>query len=58
MVAVSKVLYDSTSALNEVSDTFSLACSRKLSFHGRACEMNDLWNPSSNKMLLLMLVPS
>lgn len=29
MVATSKVLYDGTSALNEVSDTFSLACGCK-----------------------------
>ena len=58
MVATSRLLYDGTSAPNEVNDTFSLACGCRLSLWARSCEMNDLWDPSSNRILLSIVVPS
>ena len=57
MVATSRFLYDGTSAPNNVSDTFSLAYGCKLSLQARSLEINDLWDPSLNNMLLSMLVP-
>ena len=56
-MATSKLLYDGTSAPNDVSETFSLPCDCKLSLQARSLEINDLWDPSSNKMLLSILVP-
>ena len=35
---------------------FLLACDCKPSFCARSCEIKDLWEPSSNRMLLLMVV--
>ena len=58
MVATSRFLYDGTSAPNAVSETFSLACGCRLSLQARSLKINDLWDPSSNSMLLSILVPS
>lgn len=58
MVATSRFLYDGVSAPNEVSDTLSFVCNCKLSLQARFCEMKELCDPSSNRMLPSIVVPS
>ena len=57
MVATSRLLYNGTSAPNDISDSYIfLVCGYTLSLEARSLEINDLLDPLSNKILLPMLV--
>ena len=54
-VATSRLLRDGDCSEGGY-ETFSLACGCKFSLLASSIEINDLWEPSSNKMLPSMLI--